>query len=433
MGQLLANVFPKRRLTAEVASFWIKLSPMREKPATCAAMLAIRGSETKVAKVVERLAPAASGDAPLLLISANTTWNILNFRMELVGALQKAGYAIMVAAPAGKESQHLRNAGVTFLPFAMSSSGTSPLQDATLLVRYYRLMRKLRPTAYLGFTPKPNVYGSLAAALCGVPTINNLTGLGTAFIQGGGLEWTVSGLYRLALRRSTAVFFHNPEDRDLFVARRLVAPDRATVIPGSGVNLETFATAPMPAGGPGPTFLFVGRLLWEKGIGEFAEAARAVKQSHPHARFQILGSFADDSRAVPKALVDEWQADGSVEYLGTSSDIRPHICAADCVVLPSYREGLPRVLLEAAAMGRPAIAADAPGCRHAVVDGVTGILCKVRSGEALANAIIRMIGLSPARRETMGLAARTHAEEHFGVERVWSEYLSVMSRIGVRS
>jgi glycosyltransferase involved in cell wall biosynthesis len=143
----------------------------------------------------------------------------------------------------------------------------------------------------------------------------------------------------------------------------------------------------------------------------------------------MLGSFADDGRAVPKALMDQWQGDGVIEYLGTCADVRPHIQAADCVVLPSYREGLPRVVLEAAAMGRPAIVSDAPGCRHAVVEGLTGYLCTVRSSGSLAETIMRVIGLSQAERQAMGSKARAHAEEHFGVKRVCTEYLTALERI----
>lgn len=376
-----------------------------------------------------RIDAAGDGSRPLLLLSANSAWNVVNFRMELIAALQRAGFKVAVAAPDSDETQLLEKAGVRFVRLPMRPSGTSPLQDAILFARYLRLLKKLRPAAFLGFTAKPNIYGTLAARICGVPAINNLTGLGTAFIHGTLLERLLSSLYRTALRRSQAVFFHNPDDRQLFVSRGLVAPDRATVIPGSGVDLDHFHPAPLPDDGSGLTFLFAGRLLWEKGVGEFAEAARVVNQHRPDARFQILGSLAEDRRAVPRTLLERWQADGAVEYLGTCTDIRPHIRAADCIVLPSYREGLPRVLLEAAAMARPSIASDVPGCRHAVADGATGILCEARSAEALAGAIMRMIDLPRGDREAMAAKARALAEEQFGVERVWNEYLSVLGMI----
>ena len=370
---------------------------------------------------------------PLLLMSANSAWNIRNFRMEVVRSLQGAGYRVAVAAPPGDDALVLERSGVQFLPLPMRASGTSPIHDFLLFVRFLLLLRRMRPAAFLGFTPKPNVYGSMAARLCGVPAINNVTGLGTAFIQGKVLERLVSTLYRIALSRSRAIFFHNPDDRALFIGRGMVPPERAKVIPGSGVDLDKFAPAP-PTAAPGDhVFLFVGRLLWEKGVGEFAEAARALKRVYPEARFQILGSFAEDGRAVPRELVERWQAEGSIEYLGTAPDIRSYVSASDCVVLPSYREGLPRVLLEAAAMARPAVASDVPGCRHVVDHGVTGFLCEARSAEALTGAVRRMIELPPEQRRAMGLKARERAEEQFGVERVCTEYLTVLEQIRAAS
>lgn len=372
------------------------------------------------------------GERPLLLLSVNSAWNVLNFRMNLVRAFQREGYAIAVAAPAGDEAKAIEREGMLFVPLPMAASGTSPFEDAALFGRYCWLMRSLRPAAFLGFTAKPNVYGSLAARFCGVPAINNITGLGTAFIGGRGLERLLSLLYRLGLRRSEAVFFHNPDDRDLFVERKLVSPARASVLPGSGVDLDWFRPVPLPESS-GPTFLFVGRLLWEKGAGEFAEAARLVKQEHAGARFVMVGSLAQDGRGVPSDQIEQWQRNGAIDYVGPCTDIRPHLAAADCVVLPSYREGLPRVLLEAAAMGRPAIASDAPGCRHAVIEGVTGYLSRVGSAASLADAAAKFIGLSKAEREQMGLRARAHAEEHFGDERVSAAYLSVLHRAGLSS
>lgn len=371
-------------------------------------------------------------NGPVLLLSANSVWNVRHYRMNLLRALQRAGYRIVVAAPTGPDAPTLEAEGVRFVPLRMSPTGTSPLEDAALLGRYVRLLNSFKPAAFLGFTAKPNIYGSLAAQLCGVPAIANLTGLGTAFIHGRPLERVLSWLYEIALRRAEAVFFHNPDDRELFIGRGLVRPDRALVLPGSGIDLEHFTAASLPSRTLGTTFLFVGRLLWEKGAGEFAEAAGTVKKAHPLSRFQILGSFGEGKRAVPKQQVEQWEQEGTIEYLPPCTDIRPLIAASDCVVLPSYREGLPRVLLEAAAMGRPAVASDVPGCRHAVLDGITGYLCEVRSSEALAEAMMRMIHLPRVEFEQMAARARAHAEEHFGDEKISVAYLSVLSRIAAR-
>lgn len=370
-----------------------------------------------------------SDGPPLVLLSSNSAWNLWNFRIDLIRALQQAGYRVAAAVPDDPYCRQLEGAGVECLPLAgMDASGISPARDARLLASYVAIFRAARPLAFLGFTAKPNVYGSIAARITGVAAINSLTGLGTAFIHGTALEKLVGALYRIALSRSAAVFFHNDDDRQLFVARKLVDPHVAKVIAGSGICLDKYRTAPFPDEA-GPTFLFVGRLLLEKGVGEFAEAARYVKDRQPQARFRIVGSFASDQRAVSKDDMAAWEADGRLDYLGSCDDIRPHIAASDCVVLPSWREGLPRVLLEAAAMGRPSVASDVPGCRHVVVDGETGLLCAVRSPASLGEALLEMIRIGPSGRAAMGAKARARAEEHFEVSRVSAEYLDRLAAI----
>jgi glycosyltransferase involved in cell wall biosynthesis len=298
-----------------------------------------------------------------------------------------------------------------------------------LVVRYIQALRRVRPAAFLGFTPKPNIFGSIAASALKIPVINNVTGLGTAFIHGGVLGTLVPNLYRIALRRSHRVFFHNDEDRSLFLERGAVTKDRALVIPGSGVDLQRFTATPLPAEGDGLTFLFIGRLLREKGVGEFFEAARMVRTQAPAARFQILGSTDDGKRGVPAAEVDRWTVEGVVEYLGTARDVRPFIEAADCVVLPSYREGMPRVLLEAAAMGRPLIGADVPGCRQIVREGETGFLAEARSASGLAQKMLQLIQLEPAAREQMGRRAWQVVEAEFSEELVNRAYLKALAPI----
>jgi glycosyltransferase involved in cell wall biosynthesis len=239
----------------------------------------------------------------------------------------------------------------------------------------------------------------------------------------------LSWLYRLAFRGAGTVFFHNEEDRALFVQKRLVEPGQAAVVPGSGVDLGRFRPRPLPGGNDDPVFLYVGRLLSEKGVREFAEASALAKRRLPHARFRILGPKDNSSRGVPVAEIDRWVAEGAVEYLGAATDVVPHIEAADCVVLPSYREGLPKVLLEAGAMARPVIAADVPGCRQAVLHSETGFLCEPRSGPALASAMIEFARLSPADRTALGLRGRRHVEERFSDDEVAASYLSAIRRV----
>ena len=323
----------------------------------------------------------------IAVIAANSAWNIANFRAPLIRALRDADWEVVALAPEDGSRSAVEALGAQFVPISIDSSGTSVLRDVRLLADYLRVLREVRPRVFLGFTVKPNIYGSLAARRLGIKVINNISGLGTAFIRPGPLNWLVSRLYRWALKRSARVFFQNRHDRDLFVERGLVRPEQAAIIPGSGIDLDRFRPAADPAGAPF-RFLFVGRLLRDKGLVEYAEAARLLRPAWPHVEFAILGFTDSDNRtAVPMAEVRRWQDEKLMTYLGETSDVRPFIADSDCVVLPSYREGLPRSLLEAAAMGKPMIASDVPGCNDVVVDGENGLLCEVRSASSLATCM----------------------------------------------
>ena len=372
---------------------------------------------------------AAARAKRTVVFAANSAWNILNFRMNLIRALSAEGLNPIALVPPGEGEAELRAAGVPVHILSMSPDDTSPLSGFVLVVRYIQALRTLRPAAFLGFTPKPNIFGSMGASSLGIPVINNVTGLGTAFIHGGLLGALVPNLYRVALRRSHRVFFHNEDDRDLFIARRLVVPEQAAVIPGSGVDLKRFEPSPLPGSVDRLTFLFIGRLLWEKGVGEFVEAARMVRQEVPEARFQVLGPVDTGKRGVPTADIEEWKAKGIIDYLGTATDVRPFIKSADCVVLPSYREGMPRVLLEAAAMARPLIAVDVPGCRQIVREGETGFLAEARSGSSLANKIIEFMNLDPQTRSSMGRRAREVVEVEFSEDLVERAYVQALAEI----
>ena len=365
----------------------------------------------------------------LLMLMGNDVPTVLNLRMNLIRSLQDAGYRVGVAAPPMEASSQLEAAGISFYPVRMLPTGMRPTADGSLFWQYVRLLRSERPAAILGFTVKPNVYGSLAARLCGIPALNNITGLGTAFISQGPLESLVTALYRPALRKAQAVFFHNQDDRDLFIARRIVRGEQAILIPGSGIDLSRFKPEPLPGRADAPVFLLIGRLINEKGAREFVDAAHRLKSDWPNARFQLLGDFATGPRAVSREELESWVATGTVEYLGSSTDVRPFIAEADCLVLPSYREGLPRSLLEGAAMGRPLVATDAPGCRNLVEPGVTGFLCDVRSAVSLAGAMERVLRLTPDERVKMGGRARQMVEERFSDERVSEAYLAVLGRL----
>ncbi len=375
--------------------------------------------------------------APKLLITANTTWNLVNFRSGLIAALVSRGFDVVAVAPDDAYRERLRASGCRYVPLNMDNQGTHPVKDALLLWRYFVVLRRERPAVILSYTVKPNIYASLAARLVGVTLINNVSGLGTAFLRGGWLGGVVCSLYRVALRRSHRVFFQNDEDRQVFIEKRLVAPARTGLLPGSGIDLVHFSPLAFDGSslrnGAGLVFLMVARLLWDKGVLEFVEAARRVKALFPESRFQLLG-FLDvkNQTAVGRSDVEAWVKEGVVEYLGTSDDVRPFLAAADCVVLPSYREGTPRSLLEAAAMGRPLLATDVPGCREVVVDGVNGLLCHVRDSVDLAEKMMQMIDMPMSALLQMGQESRSLAETRFDEQIVIRKYLEAIDEVAGR-
>lgn len=366
-----------------------------------------------------------------VVICSNTAWSLYNFRAGLIRSLLARGMEVVaVAPPDNKYATLLTELGCGFEAIPMDNKGTSPVADALLVARFARLFRRLKPDWFLGYTIKPNVYGSLAARFLGVPVINNVSGLGTAFIRHGWLTRVVTTLYRATLSGSQTVFFQNPDDLNLFVGTGLVRSEQARLLPGSGIDLQRFA--PLVAApcckGEGPVFLLIARLLWDKGVGEYVEAARLVRAKLPGARFQLLGFLDVENRtAVPRADVDSWVREGIVDYLGAAEDVRALIAAADCVVLPSYREGTPRSLLEAAAMAKPILATDVPGCRTVVDDGVNGFLCGVRAPQALADVMVRFAELDPRARQLMGDASRAKMEREFDEKIVIDAYLDALT------
>jgi glycosyltransferase involved in cell wall biosynthesis len=348
-----------------------------------------------------------------IAISANASWNLVNFRRPLIMDLVKNGERVVILAPEDEHSARFAELGAEFVPITIDRQGSSPLNDLILLGRYRSALRRIGADLFLGYTIKPNIYGSLAAASLGLPAINNISGLGTAFIKQGLLTRLVTHLYRVALRRSATVFFQNRDDLNLFVEKSMVRPEQTRLLPGSGIDLERFAPQAKPEDGIF-RFLLLGRLLWDKGVAEYVEAARRVRSRYPDTIFRMLG-FVDvpNRTAVARSEIDNWVAEGLIEYIPACDDVRPHIAAADSIVLPSYREGLPRALLEGGAMAKPLIATDAPGCRDVVEDGANGYLCAVRDAQSLADAMCRMIALDPERRRAMGQQARRLVEERF--------------------
>jgi len=339
------------------------------------------------------------------------------------------GYRITVVTPTDDFSARMAGMGCDLHELPMDNKGSNPLNDLRTLKAYTRFYRESRPDVALHHTIKPVIYGSMAARRLGIPVINTITGLGTAFMTEGWLTRVVEVLYRVSQRGSRRVYFQNHDDYDLFQQRRLVAADIAECLPGSGVDLERFSVQPYPER-QSMCFLLVARLLWDKGVGEFVEAARKFKADYPDSRFQLLGSMDVANRsAISGDSVRRWVEQGIVEYLGETEDVRPHIAAAGCVVLPSYREGTPRCLLEAGAMARPVITTDVPGCREVVDDGTTGFLCASQSPDDLAGKMRKLREMKFETRRNMGLLARDKVEREFDERWVISRYAGTIEGI----
>lgn len=374
-----------------------------------------------------------NGNKKRIIVSSNNAWNLANFRRPVIEALVAAGHDVIAIAPRDGQEARLTAMGATFRPIRMRSTGTSPFEDSRLLLEYIRAIRAVRADLFLGFTAKPNIYGSLAARMLGVPVVATISGLGSAFLKGRALGWLLLRLYRTALAKAQAIVFQNEADRDLFLAREIARPEQARLVAGSGIDLAHFPPAPIEAHDD-IRFLLIARLLLDKGIGEFVEAAGMVRSRHPQTRFQLLGGDGGDNpSAVPRDELERWRVEGLVELLGVREDVRPDIAAADCVVLPSYREGLSRSLLEAAAMARPLIASNVPGCREVVDHQVTGFLCEARSAASLASAMERFISLSIAERGAMGTAGRRKVAAQFDQQQVADFYLAEADQVRARN
>ena len=368
--------------------------------------------------------------AKKILISLNTAWNLLNFRAGLIDGLIRSGYEVVAVAPKDEYVVKLELLGCRFVHLEMDNQGTHPIRDLLLLWRFFRLLKTEKPDLCLFYTVKPNVYGSLASRLCGIPFINNVSGLGAVFIQGGWLCRFVSALYRLAFKNSNRVFFQNRDDLGLFLENKLVNVELTDVLPGSGINLHRFTPtddAGRKSFNSSFRFLLIARMLKDKGVVEFVNAAQLLKESVVKVEFCLLG-FLDvqNPAAISSEKMKEWTDQGFVKYLGVSDDVREHIASADCIVLPSYREGTPRTLLEAAAMGKPIITTNVVGCKEVVEHGFNGLLCEVKNAQDLAEKMKEMLLLSEDQRRLMGENGRLKMEKEFDENIVIQKYLQAI-------
>ncbi|MFO7257963.1 MAG: glycosyltransferase family 4 protein [Bacteroidota bacterium] len=368
-----------------------------------------------------------------IAIVLNTSWNIYNFRMNLIRALMSRGHEVHTIAPVDEYTRNLVEAGCIHHKVTMDSRGANPIKDSALILELFLIYRRIRPDIILHFTIKPNVYGTLAAAVLKIPVVNNVCGLGTVFLKNNLVSAIAILLYRISFRFAHKVFFQNPDDLNLFVHRKLVQASHADLVPGSGIDLEHFSMRAYKRNSRF-TFLMISRLITDKGVLEYIDAIRILRKEGLDARFQLLGAKdPEHKRGIKSEVIDEWHNSGIIEYLGTTNDVRSYIAQADCIVLPSYREGTPRTLLEAASSGRPIIATDVPGCNNVVKHNYNGLLCHLKDAVDLAEKMRQMASLDEDNLRAFGENGRLKAATEFDESLVIHKYLQTLNTLKAAS
>lgn len=359
-----------------------------------------------------------------LVFSGNTAWGMYNFRGKLMRHFVEKGFKVTVTAPYDSTfSPKLENLGCNFVDINIQAKGTNPFADFLLIVRYIRLFKRLKPDMSITYTIKPNIYASIAARFLHIPFLPVTTGMGYVFLHNNVVCKIAKRLYRFAFSNAEKVWFLNGDDMSIFREQKLIADDKIALLHGEGIDTQRLAFEKLPSQEHECVFILVGRILKDKGVVEYVEAARILKKKYTNAKFLLVGAiWKDNPAAISEMQLEEWRNEGAIDYLGTFEDIRIPLRKADCVVLPSYREGIPFTLMEGASMGRPLIATDIPGCRDVVINEKTGFLCEVRSIDGLVNAMEKVIGMSPSQREDMGRNGRKYMEQEFAIEHIIRQY-----------
>jgi glycosyltransferase involved in cell wall biosynthesis len=352
--------------------------------------------------------------------------------MGLIKSMIKEGMEVYAIAPRDTYTHYLTENNIKFEQIRMDSTGTNPIKDFALTIELYRIYKKVKPDIILHFTIKPNIYGTFASRMLKIPTINNVSGLGTIFLNKNFTTSIALFMYKLAFNHPFKVFFQNEFDKQVFLDLRLINNHVTEIIPGSGININYFKpvlTLPKLRF----TFLLISRLIIDKGIIEYVEAAKILRNQGVEADFQILGpKEPGHRRGISEKTIEEWIDEGIITYLGVTKDVRNFINMADCIVLPSYREGTPRTLLEAASLGKPIVTTNVPGCNNVVEDGFNGFLCNMKDADDLALNMNKMLNLDKAERRTMGANSRKKIEDKFDERIVIQKYLDAIYSIKIK-
>jgi len=359
-----------------------------------------------------------------ILILGNSETVIYNFRLELVERLLADGHEVVISSPPGEKITKLVALGCLHETVEMNRRGTNPLSEIKLLLHYYKLMKRTQPDIVFSYTIKPNIYGALAAKRYGISYVTNVTGLGSALENAGLLQKIMVQLYKIALSQVQTIFFQNEKNREFFTTHN-IAVDKHSLLPGSGVNLERFELLDYPSTEETTDFVFISRIMKEKGIDEYLKAAKYIKEKYPKTNFHIAGYFEEDY----EEMIENYHNQGIIIYHGLLNDVREILGKTHCTVLPSYHEGMSNVLLESAASGRPVLASNIHGCKETFEEGVSGFGLEPRSAQSLIATMEGFLSLSHQEKQQMGLAGRAKMEKKFSRQIVVSNYLQELDKV----
>jgi glycosyltransferase involved in cell wall biosynthesis len=356
---------------------------------------------------------------PKIILHSNIAWTISNFRLELIKFFISKNYEVLCIADMdnfnANSAKEIEETSAKFIHIPINRKGLNPFRDIIYAFRLFQILKTEKPDLIFNYTIKPVIYGSLVSRLLKIKSVAVITGLGYVFIEKGLLHKIVKLLYKLSLFSCKKVMFLNAEDQAEFIDNKIISASKALVLPGEGVNTDFFAPMVKTTANNKVVFIAICRLLWDKGLREYFNAAELLKQKYPNSEFQLLG-FIDENNpsSVSRADIQILEEKGIILYLGVTNDVRKYIAESDCIVLPSYyREGLPRTLLEAASMGKPIITTNSVGCKDTVEDGITGFLCKPRDSDDLCNKMEQILLMSCTEREEMGGKGRIKIMNEF--------------------
>lgn len=360
-----------------------------------------------------------------ILMLGNSEIVIYNFRRELIHTMIEEGYDVYISLPYGEKVEKLKDMGCKFIDTKINRRSTNPIEDINLFIKYYRMIKKIKPDLILSYTMKPNVYGGIASRLNKVPYICSVTGLGSGYINGGIVQNILKCLLKISLKKSEKVYFQNTSDLNRLIDDNIIK-NNYIITPGSGVNLDEYKIEPYPEENLNISFNFIARVMKDKGIDEYLYVAQKVKEKYPKAIFNIIGQIDDIQY---EKILNEYDNKGIIKYHGFQSNIKSFISSSSCIINPSYAEGMSNVLLEHAALGRPLIASNIPGCKEIIDDGINGYTFEVKNVDDMYKKVIKFIELNHDEKINMGINGRLKIEKEFDRTIVVKEYMNEIRNI----